>query len=85
MDLPSHPDVSRPIERLKQIGHDVYGPETVQERFQAAKREDEAAGVDRGRARPLGSGAHSRWWRTTFIVLSSLGRVRTMYNGNILD
>ena len=50
MDLPSHPDVSRPIERLKQIGHDVYGPETVQERFQAAKREDEAAGVDRRRA-----------------------------------
>ena len=77
MDLPSHPDMSRPIERLKQIGHNIYGPETVQEQFQAAKHEDKAAGVDRGRA-------HSRWWRTMFIRLSSLGQVRTMYNGNIL-
>ena len=34
--------------------------------------------------RALGSGAHSRWWRTKFIVLSSLGWARTMYNGNIL-
>ena len=49
MDLPSKPDVLSPIERIEQIGHDVYGPETVQERFQAAipaKRDDGAAGVD---------------------------------------
>jgi hypothetical protein len=36
----------------------VYGPETFQERCQGAIREDEAAGVDRGRPRALGQRDH---------------------------
>ena len=42
------------IRRTRAIGYVVYGQEMAQELSRGAERKDEAAGIDRGRARALG-------------------------------
>ena len=42
------------IGRIERAGYVVYSQEMVQDRYRAAKREDESAGIDRGRACALG-------------------------------
>jgi hypothetical protein len=46
------------IGRIGRIVHDVYGPEMVEASSRDAKREDQATGVDRGRARAPGQRDH---------------------------